>query len=200
MDVDPVTLQRFRKHVSNFSKEYWELNTWVDYSPKGWSFADENDEFMVYLIRSFNCGDSYLGFPGIVEYTLDPDRYVFDWPTFFREVLKIVCPIPRFFNLKRVYQAKCVQEVNNSESKKFPLFLGVKEFVDVDGVKRQIAVVVCRRSSGKLQVCRVEFFPYFSEKLIDELNSEYNCSGIQIFRPDDIGLMRRAVFYLDDAS
>jgi hypothetical protein len=197
-NLDPIKEQKFREHVSNFSKEYWELNTWVDYNPLGWTFADENDEIMVFLINSINLGDTYFEFPKIVKYNLDPDRYVFDWPIIFREVLKIVCPIPRFFNLKNVYQAKCVREVNSSELKKFPLFLGVKEFVDGDGVNRQIAVVVCRRSSCKLQVCRVEFFPYFSEKWIDELSSEYNCSEIQIFCPDDIVLMRRAVFHLDD--
>lgn len=192
-----ITQRGYRAHLFCFSKGLWELFTWTGYSPGGWSFADKDVEIACDLIPQC-IFKTVAFFPEVRKYNLDPDRYVFYWPRVFKEVFEIGNPLPRFFSIKRIYQAKLIGVINELELRASPSFLGVKEFVDNDGVNLQIAVVVRRRSDGKLQVCHVEFNPHFSKKWTAELSKEHNVSGLQIIRSTEGVLMRKAVFHLDD--
>lgn len=192
-----VSEQQLSEHLLNFSKADWELYTWWEHDPDGWVFVDEHDELVVTLISHCVFPDDNVVLPEIVECDLDPDRYFFDWPRIYRQLLGIGDSLPRFFSLKRVFQAKCDEETDFLKLRRVSFFLGIKSFVDVFGVRRQVAVVVGRKSDGLLQVCRVEFFGRFSEEWVSELGKEYGVKGAQIFGCPDNVLMRRAVFHLD---
>jgi len=186
--------QMYRAHLATFPKSLWELVAWVRHSPGGWSFDDKDVETACVIVPMCRFP---VFFPKVKRYKLDPDRYVYDWPYVFKRDLKIGNPLPRFFSLKTIYQAKLTGAINELELKEAPSFLGIKEFVDNGGVKRQIAVVVCRRPDSKLQVFRVEFTPHSSEQWIDALCKEHDASCLQIIRSTDKDLVRRAVFHLD---
>jgi len=196
-NFEVITQRGYRAHLFCFSKALWELVAWTNYSPGGWSFDDEDvEEACVWIPQCIFKNVAF--FPEVRRHNLDPDRYVFHWPRVFTEVFEIGNPLPRFFSLKRIYQAKLVGAINEFEFEDARSFLGVKEFVDNDGVNRQIAVVVRRRSDGKLQVCHVEFNPHFSKNWTAVLCKEHDVSGLQIMWFTDEVLMRRAVFHLDD--
>jgi hypothetical protein len=164
-NFDLVSEQGISEHLLNFSKADWEMYTWREYNPDGWYFVDEHDELVVVLISHCVFPDDVAVLPDIVSCDLDPDRYFFNWPQIYKQLFRIGDPLPRFFNLKSVYQAKCVEAVNDLKLNGVSFFIGIKEFVDFYGVRRQVAVIVGRRSDGTLQVCRVEFFPRFSKKV-----------------------------------
>jgi DNA-binding transcriptional ArsR family regulator len=196
-NFEVITQRGYRAHLFCFSKGLWELFAWTNYSPRGWSLDDEDvEEACVWIPQCIFKNVAF--FPEVRRHNLDPDKYVFHWPRVFKEEFEIGNPLHRFFSLKRIYQAKLIGAINELELKDAAPFLGVKEFVDKDGINRQIAVVVRRRSDGKLQVCHVEFNPHFSKKWTDELSKEHDVSGLQIIRFNDEVLMRRAVFHLDD--
>jgi len=184
-------------HLSKLSKSFWELFAWTLYSPGGWPVDDEEVEIICDILPMLSFINVVFP-PEVKKYDLDPDRYIYSWPITFKEELKIGNPLPRFFKLKMIYQAKLNGAINELELKEAPSFLGVKEFVDTDGVNHQIAVVVRRRSDDKLQVFRVEFNPHSSEKWVDALCKEHDVNGLQIIHSTDKILMRRTVFHLDE--
>jgi len=195
-DFTVVTQRGYRTHLTYFPKSLWELVAWTQYSPGGWSFDDEEVETACVMIPQ--CWFPNVVFlPEVKRYKLDPDRYIYHWPYVFKKELKISNPLPRFFSLKMIYQAKLTGAINELELKDAPSFLGIKQFVDNEGINRQIAVVVRRRSDSKLQVFRVEFNPHLSKKWTAALSKEHDVSGLQIIRSTDKVLMRRAVFHLD---
>jgi hypothetical protein len=187
-------LPEWRPSVAEFSRGLWELVAWIRHSPGGWSGNDEDVKKAYVIIPLYG---SFVDFPEVKRYHLDPDRYVIEWSHVFLRDLKIGCALPRFFSLKSIYQAKLIGAVNESDVKDVPSFLGVKDFVDSEGVKRGIAVVVRSRSDGKFQVCHVESSADFSRQWIDELRNEYDVGGLQIFCSKDKGLIRNAIFSLD---
>lgn len=189
-----IILPEWRPSVAGFSKKLWELVAWIRYSPGGWSCDDEEIEKAYVIIPLFRYS---VDFPEVKKYHLDPDRYVYEWPQNFKRDLKIGCPLPRFFSLKTIYQAKLVGDVNEFELKDAPSFLGVKDFVDKDSAKRQIAVVVCRRPDDKLQVTRVEFNPYSSKQWVVALCKEHNARCLNVTSFTEEALVRRIVFRLD---
>jgi hypothetical protein len=187
-------LPRWHPSVAEFSKGLWELVAWIRHSPGGWSCNDE-DVKKAYTITPLY--ESFVDFPEVKRYHLDPDRYVIEWPYVFMRDLKIGCALPRFFCLKSIYKAKLIGAVDEPDFRDDPSFLGVKDFVDVDGVNRRIGVVVRRRLDGKLLVCHVESSADVSRQWVDALRKEHDVGDLQIFSSKDKTLMRRAVFHLD---
>jgi DNA-binding transcriptional ArsR family regulator len=187
-------LPRWHPSVTEFSKGLWELVAWIRHSPGGWSRDDEDVKKAYAVIPLY---ESSFDFPEVKRYHLDPDRYVIEWPIVFKRDLKIGCALPRFFSLKSIYQATLIGAVDKPDFRDAPSFLGVKDFVDADGVNRRIAVVVRRRSDGKLQVCHVESSAHFSRQWIDAFSKECDVSGLKMFFSGDKALMRNAVFHLD---
>jgi len=182
--------------LTQFPKSVWELFAWSLYSPGGWSFDDEEVKMACDLIPK--CYFRNVVFPPRVKkYNLDPDRYVYEWPDTFREELKIGSPLPRFFNLKTIYQAKLIGAINELGLKGAPSFLGIKEYADNYGNNRQIAVVVRRRTDSRFQVFRVESNTQSSKQWVDALCNEHGVSGLQIINSTHEALVRRTVFHLD---
>jgi hypothetical protein len=184
-------------HLSQFSKSFWELFAWTLYSPGGWPVDDEEVEIICDILPMLSFINVVFP-PKVKKYDLDPDRYIYSWPITFEEELKIGNPLPRFFNLKMIYQAKLNGAINELELKDAPSFLGVKEFVDNDGINSQVAVVVRRRLDGTLQVFRVESNAHFSKQWVDSLCKEHGVNDLQIIHSKDKALIRKAVFHLDE--
>jgi hypothetical protein len=184
------------QHLNTFPKSFWELYAWIWSSPGDWPVDDDHITLIYDFLPSLSFVDVVFP-PKVKRYCLDPDRYIYSWPITFKKELEISNSLPRFFNLKKIYQAKLYGVINKFELKGAPSYLGVKEFVDDEGVNRQVAVVVRRRSDGKLQVFRVEFNPRFSEKWVEELCREHDVEGCQIIGSKDRVFARRTVFHLD---
>ncbi|MCR3906995.1 MAG: hypothetical protein NUK62_08240 [Tenericutes bacterium] len=180
--------------LNAFPKNVWELVAWIRYSPQGWSLDDEDIKKAHDIISEY---ESLVDFPKIKKFNLDPDRYIYDWPNTFKKELKIGNPLPRFFNLKMIYQAK-MNKNGIEQLNKAPSFLGVKEYVNDEGTKQQIAVIVRKRVDNKLQVSHIELNFAFSKKWVAELRNEHDVSDFKVIRCANLVSMRRAVFHLDE--
>ena len=180
--------------VTDVSKESWELVAWIRHNPEGWPYDDKDVKSANVIIHLYKF---YVDFPKVKRYNMDPDKYVYDWPRVYKNNLRIGHPLPRFFSLKRIYLSKLTGDVNELELRDFPSFLGVKEFTDNDGIKRQVGVGVCRRPDSKLQVFYIEFNPNFSKQWTAALSKEHNITGLQIINSANKALVRKTILHLD---
>lgn len=165
--------------ASVFPWRVWEVAAHMRYDPEGWNEGDADVKEARSILERYP-----EMVPKIARPPLDPDRYVYHWPDWVEEHphCKMRKPLPRFFNLKTIYEAKW----SEAEPAEGPSFLGAKESENEDYVKQRIGVAVRRRPDGRLRVFRVE----------PNLPSSEECL---LFTPStDEMLVRQAVFHLNE--
>lgn len=164
--------------ASEFPRRIWEVAAWMKHDPDDWAEDDADIKEARKLLEKYSWRVPSIGMPH-----LDPDRYLFDWQDSVKKELMIE-PLPRFFNLKAIYEAKWAEA--KAEPAEGPSLLGAKEFEKEDYVKQRIGVAVRRRSNGMLRVIRVE----------PNLPASEECL---LFTPStDEVLVRQAVFHLNE--
>lgn len=180
--------------ASEFPRRIWELATWISHSPEGWAEDDADVKEAKSLLEIYK---DPMHVPKVRTPPLDPDSYIYDWPDFVKKNLRIGSPLPRFFNLKTIYEAKWTGAKAEPDPAESPSFLGVKEFRDKDYVKWQIGVAVRRRPDDKLRVIRVELDPLCSEEWVSALCRELDADCLRITPSTDEAVARRTVFHLN---
>lgn len=175
----------------------WEVAAHMKADPKGWNDGDADVKEAKSILGSHR---SLV--PKIVKSDLDPDKFIYSWPHLVekRYGYKIRKQFPRFFDLKRVYEAKGKAE-GISEPVGGSAFLGVNDFEVFNKVgvseQWQICVVVRRTSNDMFYVVHAEKFLIQGRgDGVSNLRKQFDTEIQRVSESTDEELRREMLFHL----
>jgi len=185
-----LRIEGIDEFLKRFPRKIGELAAWIRYDPEGWATDDDDVKRAKVLLNEYD-----KSIPTIRKPPLAPDRYIFDWPDLFRSYSRFKKPLPRFFDLKRIYEAKWAEaEIKPSDG---PVYLGIKKFRKQGYLEMQICVAVRREVDDTVRVIHVELDDSHSEEWVKALRKEFDGDCLQITPSTDEASVRRTIFHLN---